>query len=76
MKNRKEKKPRLTPKMKQAVTSSYKLGILEGERRCAYRLNILNKINRHLMDEIVRLDKVKPVDSIAISVAIGRKDQG
>ena len=51
------------------VKAAYKLGLLEGENRLQTTINCIHKTNRHLLDELLRLDKVNPLDDCSIKMS-------
>ena len=51
------------------VKAAYKLGLLEGENRLQTTINCIHKTNRHLLEELLRLDKEKPLDDCSIKMS-------
>ncbi len=67
-----DKMAKINPVDASAVRAAYKLGLMDGEQRFQHRLNVVTQVNRHLLDEITRLDAVEPVDGIAISILMAQ----
>ena len=54
---------------KAGVKAAYKLGLLEGENRLQTTINCIRKTNRHLLEELLRLDKEKPLGDRSIKMS-------
>lgn len=52
-----------------AVKAAYKLGLLDGRNQLQQTINCIRKTNRRLFDELLRLDKVQPLDSCCIKMS-------
>ena len=50
------------------MKAAYKLGFLRGEIRLRTTINCIKKTNRSLFNELLRLDKEQPVDSVCIKM--------
>lgn len=46
----------------------FKLGVLEGERRLQVTINCIKKTHRQLFKELLRLDRIQPLDSVCIKM--------
>lgn len=55
---------------KNAVRSAYRLGLQDGQQKRQETLIAMRTSMSHLTDEIVRLDKVDPLDSISVPFAL------
>ena len=51
------------------VKAAYKLGIHEGENRLQITINCIKKTHRRLFNELLRLDRVLPLDSASIKMS-------
>ena len=51
------------------VKAAYKLGLLEGENRLQTTINCIHKTNRALLNELLRLDKKKPLNDCSIKMS-------
>lgn len=54
----------------QAVRSAYRLGVLDGEQRRKETLRAMQTANKHLVAELVRLDRDEPLDSLALPFSL------
>jgi hypothetical protein len=51
------------------VKAAYKLGLQDGNNRLSHTINLIHKTNRALYDELLRLDRLEPlnVNSVVLS---------
>jgi hypothetical protein len=59
--------------MKSAVEAAYHLGLGYGSDRLRHRLRLLQRANHNLWKELIKLDKIEPIDAIAIPLAEAQK---
>jgi len=50
------------------VRTAYKIGLLDGEDRLKKTINLIKTTNRVLFDELLRLDKIQPIDSSCVKL--------
>lgn len=51
------------------VRTAYKIGLLHGEDRLKQTINCIKITNRRLFDELLRLDRVQPLDSCCVKLS-------
>lgn len=60
---------------KDAVRSAYRLGLQDGQQMRQETVSAMRAANRHLMDEVSRLDQNVPLDSVTIPVHLAESIQ-
>lgn len=72
-KGRTKRKVMVCPECKkdfaEGIKAAYKLGLLDGGNRLQTTINCIQKTNKHLFDELLRLDRASPLDGCCIKIS-------